>query len=177
MVYGNTSDWFQSFLAGHIEMCWVLFCSSFIPVKCLRWWEQILCLCWWLHIAGRWSQPVEMPAVAASLNRVKARIQKRCNRWDMIPNRYKTKAFEVSRSRTVNPPNGDLVLSWVSTWACPNLDILGVKFDRRLTYGDHVCGIVSRVSQCIGILRLVKRVFVDTSLSLRCYYVFILPIL
>ena len=38
-------------------------------------------------------------------------------------------------------------------------------------------GIVSRVSQKIGILRLVKRVFVDTSVLLRCYYAFVLPIL
>ena len=34
-----------------------------------------------------------------------------------------------------------------------------------------------RVSQKIGILRLVKHVFVDTSVFLRCYYAFVLPIL
>ena len=41
------------------------------------------------------------------------------------------------------------------TWSClgvsirasPNLDILGVKFDSELTFEDHVCGIVSRVSE------------------------------
>ena len=38
-------------------------------------------------------------------------------------------------------------------------------------------GIVSRVSRRIGILRLVKRIFVDTSALLRCYYEFVLPIL
>ena len=37
-----------------------------------------------------------------------------------------------------------------------------VKFDRKLTFEDHVRGIVS-VSQRIGILRLVKCIFVDTS--------------
>ena len=71
------------------------------------------------------------------------------------------------------------------TWSClrfpfcvgPTLDILGVKFDSRFIYEDHVRGIVSRVSQRIGILRLVKRVFVETSLLLRCYYVFVLPTL
>ena len=46
-----------------------------------------------------------------------------------------------------------------------------------ITFEDHVRGIVSRVSQRIGILRLVKRVFVDTSVLLRCYYAFVLPIL
>ena len=38
-------------------------------------------------------------------------------------------------------------------------------------------GIVSRVSQIIGILPLVKNVFVDTSVSLRFYYAVVLPIL
>ena len=40
-----------------------------------------------------------------------------------------------------------------------------------------MCGIVSRVSQRIGILRLVKRVFVDTSVLLRCYNAFVFQIL
>ena len=56
----------------------------------------------------------------------------------MILNPNKTKALVVSRSRTVSPPHGDLVWSGVS-----NLDILGVKFDRKLTFEDHVRGIVS----------------------------------
>ena len=74
-----------------------------------------------------------------------------------------------SRSRTVNPPHGDLVLNMVSICASANLDILGWKFDSRLTFEDHVRDIVSRVSQRIGILRLAKHVFVDNSVLLRCY--------
>ena len=53
----------------------------------------------------------------------------------------------VSKSKIVNPPHGDLVLSGVSICASPDLDILGVKFDSKLTFEDHVRGIVSRVSQ------------------------------
>ena len=94
----------------------------------------------------------------------------------MILNPNKTKAL-VSRSRTVSPPHGDLILSGVSIRASPNLDILGVKFDRKLIFEDHVRGIVSGVSQRIGILRLVKRIFVDTSVLLRCYFVFVLSFL
>ena len=89
----------------------------------------------------------------------------------------KTKALVVCRSRTVSPPHGNLVLSGVSIRASPNLDILGVKFDSKLTLEDHVRGIISRVSQRIDILRLVKRTFVDTSVLLRCYFSFVLPIL
>ena len=52
------------------------------------------------------------------------------------------------------------------------------KFDRKLTFEGHVRGIVSRVSQRIGILRFVKLgVFVDTSVLLRCCYAFVLYIL
>ena len=42
---------------------------------------------------------------------------------------------------------------------------------------DDVRDIVSRVSQRIGILRLVERIFVDTSVLLRCYFAFVLSIL
>ena len=46
----------------------------------------------------------------------------------------------------------------VSIRASPNLDIVGVKFDSKLTFEGHVRGIVSRVSQRIGILRSVKHI-------------------
>ena len=52
-----------------------------------------------------------------------------------------------------------------------------MKFDSKLTFEDHVRRIIYSVSQRIGILRLVKHVFVDTSLLIRCYFEFVLPIL
>ena len=67
----------------------------------------------------------------------------------------------------MNHPRGDLVLSWVLIFVIPNHDILGVKFYSRLTFEDHARGIVSLVSQRIVFLRLVKRVFVDSSVLLR----------
>ena len=72
-------------------------------------------------------KPADRPAVAACLNRDLARIQEWCNHWCMILNPNKTKALVVSRSRTVNSPHGDLVLSGVSNFASPNLDIIGVN--------------------------------------------------
>ena len=100
-------------------------------------------------------KPADIPVVAASLNRDLARIQEWCNNWCMIMNPNKTKAVVVSRSRTVSLPHGDFVLSGISIRASPNLDIIGVKFDSKLTFEDHVRGIVSRISQRTGILRLV----------------------
>ena len=116
------------------------------------------------------SQQSDLRVTGLSLNRDLARIQECCNHWCMVLNPNKTMALGVSRSRTVNPLNGDLVLAGVSICVSPKIDILGVKFDRRLTFEDDVRGIVSRVSQRIGIFRLVNRVFVDTSVLLRCYY-------
>ena len=57
----------------------------------------------------------------------------------------------------MNHPHSDLVLSGVSISGSPNLHIL-------LIFEDHVRGIVTRFSQRIYILRLVKRTFVDTSM-------------
>ena len=62
----------------------------------------------------------------------------------MIRNSNKTKALVVSRFRTGSPPHDDLVLSGVSIRANPNLDILGGKFDSKLTFEDQVRGIVSQ---------------------------------
>ena len=52
-----------------------------------------------------------------------------------------------------------------------------MKFDSKLTFDDRVPGIVSRVSQLICIFRLVKSIFVDTSVLLRCYFAFDLILL
>ena len=42
-----------------------------------------------------------------------------------------------------------------------------MKFNTKLTFEDHVHGMASRVSQRIGILRLVKRVFVDIIIIIK----------
>ena len=60
----------------------------------------------------------------------------------------------------MNTPHGDLVLSGVSIHSSHSLDNRGVKLDSKLAFEDHVCRIVSCVSQRIGIFRLVKRIFV-----------------
>ena len=73
-------------------------------------------------------KPADRPAVA--------RIREWRNHWYMILNPIKTKALVVSKSRTVTHPHDDLVLSGVSIRAGPNLDILIMKFDSRLTFQD-----------------------------------------
>ena len=62
-------------------------------------------------------KPAGRPAVATLLNRDLARIQEWCNHRCVILNHNKTKALVVSRSRTVSPAHGDLVLPRVSMGA------------------------------------------------------------
>ena len=59
-------------------------------------------------------KPADRPAFAASLNSGLGMIQEWYNHWCILLNPNKTKALVFSRSRTVSPPNGDLVLSGVS---------------------------------------------------------------
>ena len=71
------------------------------------------------------------------------------------------------------------------TWSClgflselvPTSTYPCLKVDSKLTFEDHVSGIVSCVSQRIGMLRLVKRIFVCTSMLLLCHFSFNLAIL
>ena len=52
-----------------------------------------------------------------------------------------------------------------------------MKLDSKLTFEDHVRSIVSRASQRIGILRLLKCIFVETSaVLLHCYFAFVFQI-
>ena len=95
----------------------------------------------------------------------------------LILNPNKTKALVVSRSRTVRPPHGDLDLSGVSICGSPNLDILGVKFDSKLTFEVHMRGIVSPCVSENWYFEVGEKYFVDTSVLLRCYFAFVLTIL
>ena len=122
-------------------------------------------------------RPSDGPTVAASVNRDLSRIHEWCGHWCMLLSPKKSKALVVSRSRTVYPPRDDLGLAGVPMLSSPSLDILGVRFDCKLTFESHVRGVVSRVLQRIGIIRMVNGVYADTSVLLRCYYAFILPIL
>ena len=62
----------------------------------------------------------------------------------MLLNTNKTKAlYSGLLIQDCQPPHGDLVLSGVFICASPNLDILGVKFDSKLTFDDNVCGSVA----------------------------------
>ena len=104
---------------------------------------------WQLFVSKQTEHEPLLTGEAASLNRNFAWIQEWCNHRGIILNNDKTKALVVRTSMTVNPPHGDFVISGVSNCASPNLDILSVKFDSKLTFEDSVRSIVSRVSKII----------------------------
>ena len=83
----------------------------------------------------------------------------------MILNPNKTKAFVF----LTNPPHGDLVLSGVSIRAIPNLDVIDVKFDSKLTVEAHH-GIVSCVFHA-------ENWYFEIDETYICdYFAFVLPI-
>ena len=123
-------------------------------------------------------KPADRPAVAASLNRDLARIQEWYNHWCMIQNLDKTKGWVV----IVDP--GLWTLPMVN-WSCLGLPFALVPTSTFLAWSlsagspsKTICVVLSPVSlKEFVILRLVKRVFVDTSVLLRCYCAFVFAIL
>ena len=145
-----------------------------IPVKYLSWLRTDYMPMQEFTLLAVVCKPADRPAVATSLNRDLARIHEWCNHWCVILNPDKTKALVVSRSMTVNPPLGDLVLT--GGFHLRKSQPRYFWREVRQHFKNHVRGIVFRFSQRFGVLRLVKRVFVDTSVLLRCNYAFVLKI-
>ena len=70
---------------------------------------------------------------------------------------------------TVKPHHSNFVMTGASICTSPKIDIIGVKFNSKLTFEDHVHGIVSHILERIYISSLLNCVLVDTSVLLRCY--------
>ena len=91
-------------------------------------------------------------------------------------NPSKTTTMIVSRSRTVEPDHPALHVDNVDVPESTNLDVLGVKLDKELTFKAHVRDLASRASRNVGIVRKAARVFQDHSISLTCVRSFVLPL-
>ncbi len=73
--------------------------------------------------------PNSRPDVSASLNEDLRHISDWCNTWNMKLNTSKSKCLCISRSRTLNPLHGPLLVNGTPLTVCDELDILGVRFD------------------------------------------------
>ena len=76
--------------------------------------------------------PGDRQCVADSLNRDRLAINDSCNRWNIKLNFAKTKTMIVSRSRTVKPVHPPLRVNGVDVAESDTLQILGVRFDKKL---------------------------------------------
>jgi hypothetical protein len=123
------------------------------------------------------SRPAARPDVEASLLRDLHAIEQWCSNWGMLLNPKKTKSLIISRSRTVVPPHASLSFDGVPIEDRSVLRILGVEFDTKLTFEEHVRHVVTSTARKIGLLRLAHRVFDNVEIARRCFFAYILPCL
>ena len=107
--------------------------------------------------------------VSESLNRDLAKIYDWSSLWGMKLNANKTQSMIVSRSRTVYPNHSDLFINNVVLTTCGAFKILGVLFDSKFTFEQHVRSISSSVAQKIGLLRKSYKIFGDPSVLRKCF--------
>ena len=74
----------------------------------------------------------------------------------------------VSRSRTVAPAHLPLRVNVVDVAESDNLQILGVRLDKKLTFETHVRDMVPRASRGLGVIRKAAHIFQDHSVFLAC---------
>ena len=92
-------------------------------------------------------------------------------------NASKTKTIIVSRFPTMYPQSPPLIIGVTVLKESDDLVILGVTFDSKMTFENHLRSVSRTDSQRLGILRKSWRVFHDRSLLGRCFRGFVLPVL
>ena len=120
-------------------------------------------------------KPVDRASSALKLNEDLVFIEDWCGRWGMELNALKTKSMLFSRSRTILPEHPDLTLMNTTIESVETMKLLGVVFDSKLTYEQHLRKVTSIASQKVGILRKCWRVYEDDELVKKCFYAFVLP--
>ena len=76
--------------------------------------------------------------VAELLIRDLGRVSERCDLWVMNLNASKTKTMIVSRSRTMHPQSPPLTIGGTIPKESDDLVILGVTFDSKMTFENHL---------------------------------------
>ena len=106
-----------------------------------------------------------------------SRVSEWCDHWGMKVNASKTKTMIVSRSCTMHPLSPPFTIDGTVLKESDDLVILGVTFDCKLTFEQHLLLVCGAGSQRLSILRKSWRVFHDRSLLERCFWGFVLPVL
>ena len=120
-------------------------------------------------------KPSDRPRVEASILRDLQAVSRWCDEWCMTLNPSKTKSLVVSRSRTAYPVHGSLSLDGAIVKESSVLEILGVKFDSKFLFEEHIRSIAKLAMSKVGLMRVARRVFDDVDVLRRCFFSFILP--
>ena len=107
-------------------------------------------------------------AVAGSLSR-DLKVSEWCYLWGMKLNASKTKTMIVSRSRTMHNQSPALTIGRTVLNESDDLVILGVTFDSKMAFENHLRSVSTATSQWLGILRKSCQVFHDRLLLGRCF--------
>ena len=116
-------------------------------------------------------------AAAQSLSRDLERISCWCEQWGMKLNSKKTKTLIVSRSRTLYPAHPPVSIGDTVLENNEHLTILGVTFDSKLTFSEHLMNVSSNASRKLGIVRKASFIYGDNQVNLTCFRSFVLPLL
>ena len=119
--------------------------------------------------------PQDRPRVAEMLERDLLKIQSWCKIWGMRLNPSKSRSLVVSRSRTLEPPHPDLIVDGETIENCSSIKLLGVIFDSKLSFEDHLRSVTSSISQKVGLLRKCRRIFHADEVVRNSFYSFLLP--
>ena len=86
-----------------------------------------------------------------------------CKLWGMKLNANKTQRMIVSRSRTLVPNHPDLSINNVILQTCESFKILGIEFDSKFTFEQHIRTVSSSVAQKLVCLESPLK-FLETNL-------------
>ena len=115
--------------------------------------------------------------VSESLIRDLGRVSEWCDFWRMKLNACKTKTMIVTRPCTIHLQSPPLTIGGTVLKKSDDLVILGVTFDSKMTFENHLRSVSRAASLKFGILRKSWRVFHDRSLRGKFFLGFVLPVL
>ena len=97
------------------------------------------------------------------------KVSEWCDLWGMKLNESKTKTMIVSRSHTKHPQSHALTIGGTVLKEFDDLATLGVIFDSKMTFENHLRSVSRAASQRLGILRKSWQVFHHRLLLGRCF--------
>ena len=95
----------------------------------------------------------------------------------MKMNALKTKSFVVSRSRSSYPPHPNINIGNEKLENVDTMKFLGVIFDPKLTFVNHINYMTSRAASKIGIIRKASHIYSDPNINVSCFRSYVLPLL